>query len=304
MQPISSSLTLPTIYLGSIKSQLTLFLVIVCPYFSLSFPRSCPHRSFAALQPFCFTLGLTGLDQVVQGFFTNELSLRTWASYRSALRSYTSLCSQHTVSHPFPLSELSLARFATSYAQSSHSYGTVRVYISGLRFMQLAKGFQDPSLLAWTYLDQVLKGIRRSLPASVRSPHLPITPHILGVLFSVWSQPRQYRQHHALGSLLCGFFGFLRSGKFSCSPLAALSGSALMSTDVAVDSHTHPTVVSVHLRHSKIDIFGAGTWVHMGVLMVRSAQLKPCWDIWLFGACPLATSFSSQTNLPFPVPAW
>ncbi len=60
------------------------------------------------------------------------------------------------------------------------------------------------------------------------------------------------------------FFGFLHSGEFTCSPSAALSGSALMSTDVAVDSHSHPTVVSVHLQHSKTDIFGAGTWVQMG----------------------------------------
>ena len=82
--------------------------------------------------------------------------------------------------------------------------------------------------------------------------------------------------------------------------LFPISGSALMSTDVAVNSHTHITVVSVHLRHSKIDIFGAGTW---GVLMVTSAQLMPCWDISLFGVCPLAPSFSSQMDLPFPVPA-
>ena len=67
MQPISSSLTLPTIYLGSITSQLTLFLVIICPYFSLSFPRSCPHRSFAVLQPFCFTLTRIGAHRTGSG---------------------------------------------------------------------------------------------------------------------------------------------------------------------------------------------------------------------------------------------
>ncbi len=195
----------------------------------------------------------------------NSLSPRTWASYRSALRAYTEFCSQHSVHTLFPLSEFSLTHFATSLAQSSHSYGTIRVYISGLRFMQLAKGFPDPSLQTWTYLDQVLKGIRRSLPASVRSPRLPITPHILRVLFSVWSQPPVSTDKTMLWAACCvGFFWFLRSGEFTCSPSAALSGSALMSTDVAVDSHSHPTVVSVHLRHSKTDIFGAGTWVHMG----------------------------------------
>ena len=131
--------------------------------------------------------------------------------------------------------------------------------------MQLAKGFPDPLLQAWTYLDQVLKGIRRSLPASVRSPRLPITPHTLGVLFSVWSQPPVSTDNTMLWAACCvGFFGFLRSGEFTGAPSATLSEDLLLSTDVAVDSHTHPTVVSVHLRHSKTDIFGAGTCVHMG----------------------------------------
>lgn len=62
-----------------------------------------------------------------------------------------------------------------------------------------------------------------------------------------------------------GFFGFLRSGEFTCSSPAALaSDEVLLSADVAVDSHTHPTVASIHLRHSKTDIFGMGAWVHMG----------------------------------------
>ena len=207
----------------------------------------------------------------------NSLSPCTWASYRSALRAYTSFCNQHSVSPPFPLSEFSLTRFAFSLAQSSHSYGTIRVYISGLRFMQLAKGFQDPSLQAWTYLDQVLKGIRRSLPARVRSLRLPITPHILGVLFSTWSQPPVSTDNNMLWAACCaGFFGFLRSGEFTCSPSATLSGSALMSTDVAVNSHTHPTVVSVHLRHSKTTSLVRAPGSTWGVSMVTSAQLTLC----------------------------
>ena len=38
----------------------------------------------------------------------------------------------------------------------------------------------------------------------------------------------------------------------------------LSPSDVAADSHTNPTIVSLHLRHSKTDIFGVGAWVHMG----------------------------------------
>ena len=34
--------------------------------------------------------------------------------------------------------------------------------------------------------------------------------------------------------------------------------------DVAVDSHHNPTVVTVHLRHSKADPFGAGVTIYLG----------------------------------------
>ena len=77
-------------------------------------------------------LGLSGLDSSVQGFFMKSVSPRTLQSYRSGHRSYISFCSSNTISPMFPLSELSVTRFATSLSESSHSYGTIRVYLSGL----------------------------------------------------------------------------------------------------------------------------------------------------------------------------
>lgn len=139
----------------------------------------------------------------------NSLSPHTWQSYRSALNIYLSFCCLHSITPPFPLSELSLARFATHLAHSSRSYGTIRVYLSGLRFMQLARGLPDPSLNNWTFLDQVLRGIRRELPSHVRSPRLPITPYILGVLLSVWSRPPVTRHPHVVGGMLHWIFRVL-----------------------------------------------------------------------------------------------
>lgn len=58
-----------------------------------------------------------------------------------------------------------------------------------------------------------------------------------------------------------GFFGFLCSGEFTYSAAAQHTLSPL---DVAVDSHSDPSIVALHLRQSKTDIFGIGVWVHMG----------------------------------------
>ncbi len=135
MQLISNSPTPPIIYRGSITSlsrnRMSIFFSLVPQVM----PKSVPPSVTAFLN---HIRRLMGLDQAVQGFFMNSLSPRNWASYHSALRAFTSFCCQHSVSPVFPLSEFCLACFA----------GTIRAYICCLRFMQLAKGFPDPSLQA------------------------------------------------------------------------------------------------------------------------------------------------------------
>ena len=61
-----------------------------------------------------------------------------------------------------------------------------------------------------------------------------------------------------------GFFGFMRSGEFTCQSSSSHPADVLSAADVAVDSHSDPSLVSIYLRHSKTDVFGVGAWVHMG----------------------------------------
>ena len=56
----------------------------------------------------------------------------------------------------------------------------------------------------------------------------------------------------------------MRSGEFTCPSLQAFTSDMLSSQDVAVDSHTVPSHLVVHLRRSKNDPFGAGTRLHLG----------------------------------------
>ena len=44
------------------------------------------------------------------------------------------------------------------------SYITIQVYLSALRFTQIASGLPDPSLSSFPHLDYVFRGIQRLLP--------------------------------------------------------------------------------------------------------------------------------------------
>jgi hypothetical protein len=61
-----------------------------------------------------------------------------------------------------------------------------------------------------------------------------------------------------------GFFGFMRSGEFTCPSLEAFSLDMLSPGDVAVDSYQNPSYVTVTLRQSKNDPFAAGVTIHLG----------------------------------------
>ena len=40
----------------------------------------------------------------------------------------------------------------------------------------------------------------------------------------------------------------------------------LSASDVCVDSHTNPSFVTLHLRHSKTDVFGIGALIYLGLV--------------------------------------
>ena len=56
----------------------------------------------------------------------------------------------------------------------------------------------------------------------------------------------------------------MRAGEFTCPSLDAFTPDMLSPRDIAVDSHTTPTHLTVHLQTSKTDPFGAGVTLHLG----------------------------------------
>ena len=127
-------------------------------------------------------------------------------------------------------------------------------------------GLPDPSLTSFPRLDYALKGVRREAPLSKRARRLPITPELLRRIHRAWSQAPPHFDRTMLWAAFClGFFGFMRAGEFTCPSKEAFTPFMLAASDIQVDSHIAPRHLTVHLRQSKTDPFGAGVTLHLGV---------------------------------------
>ena len=109
-----------------------------------------------------------------------------------------------------------------------------------------------------------MRGIRRSQAATPRKTRLPITFAIMKQLQSALPLQVDTFTAKLLWAACCtGFFGFMRCGEFtlvrqSDSPPIAFS-------DIALDSHTSPTVVRICLRRAKCDTFGQGIFTDLSI---------------------------------------
>ena len=209
-------------------------------------------------------MGLHPLDQSVRTYFASSLAPATISSYRSAANRYLAFCTTYSLV-PLPLQEGTLARFVAFLADRGLAYPSIRAYLSGLRFLQLAQGLPDPALSTFVGLDYVLRGVHRMSTNLPRPKRLPITPSVLCVLLQVWSALPVSHDKIMLWAACClGFFGFLRSGEFTCPSLAGFQSTMLTPADLRWDSCSNPSFISVHLRHSKTDTFGHGVLLYLG----------------------------------------
>ena len=117
------------------------------------------------------------LDQAVQRYFAAGLAPATHKTYQSAEHRYLEFCGSFSLV-PLPTSESILCYFAACLGQQGLA---LRTYLSGVRQLQIAYGWNDPSIDHMPRLRQVLKGIKIECGKKGKPsrPRLPITPTIL-----------------------------------------------------------------------------------------------------------------------------
>ena len=181
-------------------------------------------------------------------------------TYSSAQRRYLSFCQSYQIP-PLPLSESSVCLFAAFLAHQGLKSQSISVYLSSLRHLQVSSGFSPPRRCDWPRLQYVLKGIARCQPqAPLR--RLPVTAAIMVKLQNTIPQVVQSPHEASLMWAACclGYFGFMRSGEFTSDSSTA---PAVCVSDVAVDSHNHPSLLRVKLRRAKTDPIGKGVEIFM-----------------------------------------
>ena len=181
-------------------------------------------------------------------------SLRT---YTAGQNRYARFCDRYSIS-PYPTSKEKLSQFVAFLFVKGLSDGTVKVYLSAVRHAQIGLGLGDPKIPDMPRLEYVVKGFRRRFSSKSRGrPRLPITPAILQALKVVWSSDADQFTASMLwaASCLC-FFGFLRSGEVVVPSDSSVDAAAhLCFGDIAIDSRTEPSAMTVHLKSSKTDPF-------------------------------------------------
>ena len=150
-----------------------------------------------------------------------------------------------------------------SYQGLAHQ--TIKTYLSAVRHMHTFLGHSP--LPSMPRLRLVLNGALRLQPVLRRGTprnRLPITPHILSQLRTVWvsHQDRAYGAMLWVAATMC-FFGFLRSGEITTPSLSGYDPQSHLSWG-DIDKFASPSCVRVHLRRSKCDPFGRGVDVYFG----------------------------------------
>ena len=156
-----------------------------------------------------------------------------------------------------------VCRFVAHLYQAQLSISSIRLYLSAIRFFQIAYGNGNPHLEAYDRLHYVVRGIARSQPKSGRSTRLPVTVDILQFLLQAWSSHSSHFEAVMLwAACTLGFFAFLRAGEFIAGENN--SHSVLSLADVKVDDRDNPSFLAITLRSSKTDPYGLGHVLYVG----------------------------------------
>ena len=201
------------------------------------------------------------------------------------MKKFDEFCKKHKIINPLPVDQRLLCYYNTYLAQQGLADSTIRVYLSALRHHHIAYDIPEPDRTKVPKLKLVDSGIRRTKTKTPKQIRLPVTPDILRQVYKHWYSSRHDYETIMLWSTstLC-FFGFFRLGEL-LSPINTKydASSHLSFEDVAVDSHSSPSLVKINPPKNLKNRPGAKrgrcicgqNWRH-SVPCVRLASLSGC----------------------------
>ena len=162
-----------------------------------------------------------------------------------------------------------LCRYVAFLAQQHLKYRTTKAYLSAIRCLQIQRGMGNPFADgAMPRLEYVLSGVKRVEAHTGAAPRkrLPITLDIMQHLQRMWVGDNPHEAGTMLWAAACtGFFGFLRAGEFTVpSPAMYDPEIHLNLGDLALDSHSNPSVVRITIKQSQTDPFRQGVHIFLG----------------------------------------
>lgn len=187
-------------------------------------------------------MDVASLGGVVQELFSAGLAPATKRNYKSGTRRYLKFCERFSIRAPHPASEQAPTAFVAFLHQQKLSSGTVKNYLSAIRYSQIAVGLGDPKMGEMRQLEYVLKGVKRLSAGGPKRARLPITPGILSKLKDVWEAlPRRRDAAMLWAAATVCFFGFLRVGEVVIPSDTAYDASWHLSYgDVRVNDRREP----------------------------------------------------------------
>ena len=209
-------------------------------------------------------MDISALEGLVRSYFVCGIASSTSRSYTSARKRYFAFCEQFSLP-PLPLTERTACLFASFLTQQGLKPQSISVHLAALRHLEVSAGLNPLLRAALPHLQYVLRGIKQAQDSASQRVRLPITAAIMRQLQKVWDNAPAVDQYQAtmLWAACClGFFGFMRAGELS----ASFPGepASIRASDVAVDSHSNPSMVRVFLRRAKTDPFGKGVSIYLG----------------------------------------
>lgn len=213
-------------------------------------------------------MDLQRLEGLARELVDSSLAPSTKRVYTSGQRRYLDFCKSKNLP-PFPLSEDQLCTFVAHLYEEGLLHGTIKGYLSAIRYLQIIQGLGDPFTSSWPVLEYALRGVKlRQAKSRETRPQkrLPVTMDIMDKLRDFWSKEDKSYDSIMLWAASCMcFYGFLRSGEITVASMAEFDPEGhLGEGDVALDKLEDPAVVRVHIKASKTDPFRQGVFVFIG----------------------------------------